>query len=74
MRLSGKERKALQRKRDRAAGWREVVVKVAADQVPVIRAFAAALPPPPLPTDLEQLSMLEQLDAKLASYDLSQTE
>ena len=65
------ERKAAQRKRDKLAGWVEVTVKVAADQVGTVRAFAAGLPPPALPTDPAQLTMLDQLDAMLAGGDVS---
>ncbi len=65
------ERKAAQRRRDRLAGWVEVVVRVAADQVGAVRDFAASLPPPALPTDPAQLSMLDQLDAMLAGGDMS---
>lgn len=63
------ERKAAQRRRDRLAGWSEVTVKVDADQVEAVRAYAASLPPPPPPTDPAQLSMLDQLDALLAGGD-----
>lgn len=66
------ERKAAQRRRDRLAGWSEVTVKVDADQVEAVRAYAASLPPPPPPTDPAQLSMLDQLDALLAGGDASQ--
>jgi hypothetical protein len=65
------ERKAAQRRRDRLAGWSEVTVKVDADQVEAVRAYAASLPPPPPPTDPAQLSMLDQLDALLAGGDAS---
>lgn len=65
------ERKAAQRRRDRLAGWSEVTVKVDADQVEAVRAYAASLPPPPPPTDPAQLSMLDQLDALLAGGDTS---
>lgn len=64
------ERKAAQRRRDRIAGWAEVVVKVDARRADEVRAFAASLPPPAPPTDPAQLSMLDQLDA-LLSGDLS---
>lgn len=60
------ERKAAQRRRDRLAGWVEVTVKVAADRVGEVRALAAALPPPPGPSDPAQLDLLAQLDAELA--------
>lgn len=66
------ERKAAQRRRDRIAGWAEITVKVDAAQVEAVRAYAASLAPPPLPTDPAQLSMLDQLDALLAGGDASQ--
>ncbi len=60
------ERKAAQRRRDKLAGWAEVTVRVDARQADAVRAYAASLPPPALPTDPAQLSMLDQLDALLA--------
>lgn len=63
--LSPTERKRLQRQRDRAAGWVEVTVKVAADQVANIRRISADLPPPPTPCDPSQLDLLAALDEKL---------
>lgn len=60
------ERKRKQRERDKLLGWVEVTVKVAADQVPAVRDFAAALPPPDGPTDPRQLTLIEDLDRALA--------
>lgn len=60
------ERKRLQRQRDKAAGWAEVNVRVAACQAEAVRDFAASLPPPPPPTDARQLSMLADLDRQLS--------
>ena len=65
------ERKAAQRRRDKLAGWAEVTVRIDAAQAEALRAYAASLPPPPLPTDPTQLSMLDQLDALLAGGDVS---
>lgn len=59
------ERKRLQRTRDRAAGWTEVNVRVAANQAEAVRGFAASLPPPPPPTDPRQLSLLDEIDRQL---------
>ena len=60
------ERKRIQRARDKAAGWSEVVVRVAAEHAEALRAFAATLPDPKPPTDPRQLSMLEALDRQLS--------
>jgi hypothetical protein len=60
------ERKAAQRERDRLAGWIEVKVKIAADQKEVLRDFARSLPPPPKPTDPEQLSLIQDLEDQLS--------
>lgn len=65
------ERKAAQRRRDKIAGWAEVIVKVDASRVQDVRDFAASLPPPAPPTDPAQLSMLDLLDAQLAGRDVS---
>lgn len=65
-RMTVAQRKAAQRRRDRLAGWVEVTVKVAADQVDGLRVYAASLPPPAGPTDPVQLDMLAQLDAELS--------
>ena len=59
------QRKAVQRRRDRAAGWVEVTVKVDLMRVDEVRAFVASLPPPSPPTDPNQLSLLDELDAQL---------
>lgn len=59
------ERKRLQRRRDRSAGWVEITVKVDERRVGEVREFVASLPPPPPPTDPNQLSLLEELDALL---------
>lgn len=61
------ERKKLQRKRDRARGWTEVTVKVRSDRVDEVRSFAASLGEPPLPKDPDQLDLIDQIDAELAS-------
>ena len=46
--LSPTERKKLQRQRDKALGWIEITVKVAAEHADAVRIFAAQLPPPGL--------------------------
>jgi len=58
-------RKKLQRQRDRALGWTEVTVKVAADQVEAVRAFAATLPDPVPPRDPNQLDLVEHIESQL---------
>lgn len=60
------ERKRLQRQRDRAAGWSEVVVRVAAEHAEALRAFASTLPDPKPPTDPRQLSLLDEIDRQLS--------
>lgn len=67
------ERKKKQRQRDRAAGWVEVTVKVAKVRADEVRAFAATLPPPPLPTDPDQLDLIDRIDGELASSDVRST-
>jgi hypothetical protein len=64
-RMPAVERKRLQRKRDRALGWREINVKIAADQVEAVKDFCAALPPPAHPTDPRQLDLLASIDAEM---------
>nr|CRY96467.1 hypothetical protein [uncultured prokaryote] len=63
--MTSTERKRLQRQRDRAAGWTEVNLRVASDQVEALRAFAATLSPPLPPTDPRQLSLLDEIDRQL---------
>lgn len=60
--MTQSERKSLQRRRDRAAGWAEVTVKCAAVLVDDVRAYAASLPPPSPSEDPNQLSLLAALD------------
>lgn len=67
--MTPRERKRAQRQRDRLAGWIEVTVKVARDQAQEVRDFAASLPPPELPTDPNQLSLIDQLDRAMAGGD-----
>lgn len=57
--LSPTERKKLQRQRDKALGWIEITVKVAAEHADAVRIFAAQLPPPRPPADPRQLDMLQ---------------
>lgn len=59
------ERKRLQRRRDRAAGWVEITMKVDERRVDEVREFVASLPPPSPPTDPNQMSLLKELDAQL---------
>lgn len=63
--MTPKERKRIQRARDKAAGWTEVNVRVGAEHAEAVRAFAASLPPPAPPTDPRQLSLLESLERRL---------
>lgn len=57
--LSPTERKKLQRQRDKALGWIEITVKVAAEHADAVRQFAAQLPAPRPPADPRQLDMLQ---------------
>lgn len=66
MSLTAAERKRLQRNRDRALGWVEVTVRVAAERAHEVRAFAAGLPDPEPPKDPRQLDLIEELDRKLS--------
>jgi hypothetical protein len=59
-------RKRLQRLRDKAAGWTEVTVKVAAEHADTVRSYAAQLPPPRPPADPRQLELLAQIDRQIA--------
>ena len=72
MSLSPAERKKLQRQRDRALGWTEVTVKVGAEHVEALRAFAASLPEPQAPVDPRQLDLIESIEAQLRGGDSSQ--
>jgi hypothetical protein len=65
MSLTTAHRKKLQRQRDRALGWVEVTVKVAAGRADEVREFAASLPVPTPPTDPDQLSLIELIDGRL---------
>jgi hypothetical protein len=66
MSLTPSQRKKLQRDRDRALGWVEVTVKVAAERVQEVRDFAASLPDPEPPKDPRQMDMLAEIDRQLA--------
>jgi hypothetical protein len=66
MSLSPAQRKRLQRDRDRALGWVEVTVRVAAERAHEVRAFAADLPAPEPPKDPHQLDLIEELERKLS--------
>jgi hypothetical protein len=63
------ERKKLQRQRDRALGWVEVTVKVAAERADEIRMFAASLPGPKAPTDPRQLCLIDVIEKKLSDLE-----
>lgn len=65
MSLTTAQRKKLQRQRDRALGWVEVTVKVAAGRADEVREFAASLPTPTPPTDPSQLSLIELIEGRL---------
>lgn len=66
MSLSPAQRKKLQRDRDRALGWVEVTVKVAAERAREVRSFAACLPDPQPPSDPRQLDLIDEIDRKLS--------
>lgn len=65
--LSATDRKRLQRQRDKAAGWAEVSVKVAAEHAEDVRRYAAGLPAPTPPQDPRQLELLAYLDRQLST-------
>lgn len=65
MSLTPARRKQLQRERDRALGWVELTVKVAAERAVAVRDFAASLPPPEPPTDPRQLDLLAEIEREL---------
>lgn len=67
--MSPAERKALQRRRDRALGWREVTVRVAIEHVDAVRAYAASLPAPAPPVDPAQLDLIDAINAQLSDDD-----
>jgi hypothetical protein len=46
-----------------------VTVKVAADQVEAVRAFAASLPDPRPPVDPDQLDLIDRIEAELQGED-----
>lgn len=63
--LTHAEKKRKQRERDRISGWREITVRVAQEQVDVVRDFVANLPPPASPTDPRQLDLLDRIDREI---------
>lgn len=63
------ERKRLQRRRDRALGWREILIKIPAGQEAYVRDFVADLPPPKPPTDPNQLDFIEQIEREISSKE-----
>lgn len=74
MSLTQTQRKALQRRRDKALGWTEVTVKVARERAEDVRDFAASLPPPSPPTDPDQLSLLDAIEKAILSEQSHQHE
>ena len=50
-------RKRAQRERDRAEGWAEITVRVRADRIAEVRAFAESLGEPPAPADPGQAAL-----------------
>jgi len=70
--MSPAQRKKLQRDRDRALGWVEVTVKVAAERVEELREFVASLPDPEPPKDPRQLDMLAEIERQLAEKSSNQ--
>lgn len=64
--MSATQRKRLQRQRDKALGWAEISLKVPADRIEEVRAFAASLGEPATPTNPDQLSLLDAIDRALA--------
>jgi len=66
MSLTPAQRKKLQRDRDRALGWVEVTVKVAAEKAQEVRRFAASLPDPQPQRDPRQLDLIDEIDRKLS--------
>lgn len=60
--MTPSQRKAAQRLRDKSQGWVEILVRVPASKVDIVKAFVASLPPP-APQKLEgQLSLLDQIE------------
>lgn len=66
MSLTASQRKKLQRDRDRALGWVEVTVKISAEHVEALRAFAASLPNPTPPRDERQLDLIDEIERQLS--------
>jgi len=66
MSLTPGQRKKLQRDRDRALGWVEITVKVAAERAQEVRSFAASLPGPLPPKDPRQLDLIEQINRQIS--------
>jgi hypothetical protein len=71
MAMTAREKKAKQRQRDKLAGLVVVSVKVDPQYAQAIKDYAASFPPPAGPTDPDQLSLLDRIDAELASGDTS---
>lgn len=65
MSLTPARRKQLQRERDRALGWTDVTVRIAAERVKELRDFAASLPPPSTPKDPRQMDLIERIEREL---------
>jgi len=72
MSLTTGQRKALQRKRDKAAGWKEVSLKINPAYEAELKAFAASLPPPDPPKDPKQIDLIDYIEKQISgevAYD-----
>lgn len=71
MPMTNAQKKAKQRQRNKLAGWVAVTVNVDPQYAQAIKDYAASFPPPAGPTDPNQLSLLDRMDAELADGDVS---
>ena len=69
MAMTSAQKKAKQRQRDKLLGWREVTLRIPADQTEAVRAFVAGLPDPQPPRDPRQLDLIDRIEEELASGD-----
>ena len=72
--ISAKDRKRLQRLRDKSQGWVELTVRVPKRDLDLVRRFVSALPPPEPVTDPDQLDLLEHLERQIVSDKASPEE